>query len=291
MLFRSARIKGGGWAATHGGAIDGYRSNMIILPEHKLGVVVLSNSSTGEEPTQIIARQVLKVALEAKTGIRQPDVNAAESNFVDEPIESSVVAQWVGNYTTLLGYVRISSKDGKSLQVDALGHTAQLRERGDGRFGLSYKLLGLLPVNLGSLGTIGLSRRTLEGREVLVAHEGPREALAGERIATTAIDPDLRQFVDRHLGKYEVTNSGDGKVEITSVQFLEDNGVFIAEVGVADEKQTLRVVLKPISGTQAIALGPLGDRGEMVEALPNKNGQIEVQALGLTFRKVGLPAN
>ena len=286
-----ARIKGGGWAATHGGAIDGYRSHMIILPEHKLGVVVLSNSSTGEGPTQVIARQVLKVALEAKTGIRQPDVNAAESNFVDKPIESGVVAHWVGNYTTLMGYVRIYSKDGKSLQVDALGHTAQLRERGDGRFGLSYKLLGLLPVNLGSLGTIGLSRRTLEGREVLVAHEGPREALAGERIATTAIDPDLRQFVDRHLGKYEVTNSGDGKVEITSVQFLEDNGVFIAEVGVADEKQTLRVVLKPISGTQAIALGPLGDRGEMVEALPNKNGQIEVQALGLTFRKVGLPAN
>ena len=293
-----ARIKGGGWVATHAGAIDGYRSNMIILPEHKLGVVMLSNSSTGEEPMRIIARQVLKVALEAKAGIRQPDVKTAQSdatdgksNFVDKPIEPAVVARWVGNYTSLMGYVRIHSKDGKSLQIDALGHTAQLREREDGRFGLSYKLLGLLPVNLGNLGTIGLSRRTMDGREILVAHEGPREALAGERITTIAIASDIRRFVEQHLGKYEVTNSGDGKVEITSVQFLEDNGVFIAEVGVADEKQTLRVVLKPISGTQAIALGPLGDRGEMVEALPNKNGQIEVQALGLTFRKVGRPAN
>ena len=291
-----ARIKGGGWVATHAGAIDGYRSNMIILPEHKLGVVMLSNSSTGEEPMRIIARQVLKVALEAKAGIRQPDVKTAQSdatdgksNFVDKPIEPAVVARWVGNYTSLMGYVRIHSKDGKSLQIDALGHIAQLREREDGRFGLSYKLLGILPVNLGALGAIGFSRRALDGREVLVAHEGPREALAGERIPAAAMHPDLRRFVERHLGKYEVTNAGDGKVEITSVQFLEDNGVFIAEVGVADEKQTLRVVLKPISGTQAIALGPLSDRGEMVEALANKNGHIEVQALGLTFRKVGLP--
>ena len=291
-----ARIKGGGWVATHAGAIDGYRSNMIILPEHKLGVVMLSNSSTGEEPTRIIARQVLKVALQAKAGIRQPDVTTAQSdetdgksNFVDKPIEPAVVARWVGNYTSLMGYVRIHSKDGKSLQIDALGHTAQLREREDGRFGLSYKLIGILPVNLGALGAIGLSRQTLDGREVLVAHEGPREALAGERIPATAMHPDLRRFVEQHLGKYEVTNAGDDKVEITSVQFLEDNGVFIAEVGVADEKQPLRVVLKPISGTQAIALGPLSDRGEMVEALANKNGHIEVQALGLTFRKVGLP--
>lgn len=293
-----ARIKGGGWAATHSGAIDGYRSHMIILPEHKLGVVVLSNTSTAEEATQIIARQVLKVALQAKTGIRQPDAERPESDepggnssFVGKDLEPDVVAQWVGNYTTPLGYVRIYSTDGKSLQIDALGHTAQLRAREDGRFGLSYKLLGILPVNLGRLGAIALSRQTLDGREILVAQEGARAALAGERIPATAMQSELRRFVEQHLGSYEVIDAGEGKVEITSVRFLEDKGMLIAEVGVADGKQTLRVVLKPVSGTQAIALGPLADRGEMVEALPDKNGQIEVQAVGLTFRKIGSTAH
>jgi len=289
-----ARIRGGGWVAMHGGAIDGYRSNMTVLPEHKLGIVVLSNSSTAGESLQHIATQVLQVALEAKTGIRPPDAKAAGSDeaaggphFVGKPIKPDVIAQWVGDYTTRIGHVRIDSKDGKSLQAHALGHTFGLRERDDGRFGLSYKLMGLLPVNLGSLGTLGLSRRTLEGRDVLVIHEGPEEVLAGERLPAIEMSADLRQGFQQYIGKYEVANPGDGKVEVTGVRFLEDKGVFIAEVDVADDKKTLRIVLKPISPTRMMALGPLSDRGDMVEALPNQNGHIEVQAAGLTFRKVG----
>jgi len=293
-----AWIKGGGWVASHGGAIDGYRSSMIMLPEHKLGVVVLSNSSTADGPTRLIATEILKVALEAKTGIRQPDARTHQSNeadrksaFVDRSLEPNDIAKWVGNYTTLMGHVRIHSKDGKSLQLSAMGRTLELREREDGCFGLSYKLMGLFPMNLGTLGNVGFSRRTVDGRDILVARQGSAEALAGERLPDNAMRADLRRFVEQYIGNYEVIDSGDGKLEVSSVRLFEDNGVFIAEVRVTDQKQTLRLVLKPISSTQALALGPLSDRGEMIEAVPNRNGHVEVQAVGLTFRKVGQPSN
>jgi hypothetical protein len=188
-----------------------------------------------------------------------------------------------------MGYIHIYSKDGKTLQVDAFGHTAMLREREDGHLALSYKLMGILPVNLGELGGIGLARQTVDGHEVLIAHQGPRQALAGERMRAVPMDAGIRRFVDEHLGQYDVTDAGEGKVEIRSVRFLEENGVLIAEVKTADSNQVARVVLKPVTANLALALGPLADRGEVVEALSSGGGAVEVRALGLTFRKRASP--
>nr|WP_295782833.1 serine hydrolase domain-containing protein [Rhodoferax sp.] len=295
QLPDKASIRGGGVVAGHGGAIDGYRSYMGLLPEHKLGVVVLTNSTTGTEASQHIVEVVLRLALEAKTGTRAPNGSVGDAQlagtelpFVDKPLAPDVVQQWVGDYTTMMGYVCISSKDGKTLQADAMGHTLAVRERADGSMGLSYKLLGIVPVNLGRLGAMVLSRRTVEGREVLVARNGLREALAGERIhADPAMDAPTRRFIDQHLGRYELLDTGDGKIEVTSVRLLEENGLVIAEVAVAQDKQTLRVVLKPVGNGLAIALGALADQGEIVETLSDEKGHVDVRALGLTFRKVG----
>lgn len=289
-----ASLQGGGVVAEHGGAIDGYRSHVMILPDHKLGVVVLANSATGARPSQHIAEAILKLALEAKTGIHPPTSKAGgaqqaqgELPFVDKPLAPDLIQQWIGDYTTMLGYVRVHSKDGKTLQVDALGHTLALRERADGLWGLSYNWMGVLPVDLGHLGAMGLSRRTVEGRDVLVAHDGPRESLAGERLQVAAMNADTRRFVDQHLGRYELLDAGGGKVEVKSVQLLEHHGLLIAEVDVVQDEQILRIVLKPLGNRLAMALGPLADQGDIVEALPSEQGHVDLRALGLTFRKLG----
>lgn len=289
QLPDKSRISGGGLLAEHGGAIDGYRSELMMLPGHKLGVVVLSNSASGAEAVNDIALEVLKLALEAKTGLHASGTPSDGARFVEHPLAPALIDQWVGNYATTMGYIRVYSKDGKSLQVDALGHTVMLREREDGLWGLSYKLMGIVPVSLGNLGTIGLSRQTVDGRELLIAHQGPRQALAGERIRALPVDGNSRQFAEQHLGHYEVTDAGDGKLEIHGVRFLEENGVLIAEVKVADSDQMARVAVKPVTGNLALALGPLADRGEVVEALSSNSGSVEVRALGLTFRKLVPP--
>ncbi len=288
------RIPGAGLVAAHGGALDGYRSFMGILPDHKLGVAVLTNSTTGTEASQDIAEAVLRLALQAKTGVRAPEGDAAQtqqanagSPFVDKALTPETIAQWVGDYTTQMGYLHVDSPDGKTLQAQALGHTLALRERSDGSLGLSYKVLGLVPVNLGRIGAMGLVRRNVDGREVLVARNGQREALAGERIHATPLDADTRAFVNQHLGRYAPLDAGTEKIELTSIQLLEENGLLIAELGNANDKQTLRVVLKPVGNRMAMALGVLADQGEMIEALPDAQGHVDVRASGLTFRKLG----
>ena len=62
-----------GKVASRGGGILQFHSYLIILPEHKLGVVVLSNSTGGGSMVGKVAVETLKLALEAKTGIKPPD--------------------------------------------------------------------------------------------------------------------------------------------------------------------------------------------------------------------------
>ena len=65
-------IKNAGPVAHHGGATLYHRSQLIILPEQKLGVVVLANSGSSASVVNKVATETLKLALEAKTGITQP---------------------------------------------------------------------------------------------------------------------------------------------------------------------------------------------------------------------------
>ncbi|HAT30691.1 MAG TPA: serine hydrolase [Janthinobacterium sp.] len=277
-------IAGGGAAAWHNGSLDGYRSYMLVLPEKKLGVVVLSNSSTAMGPAKEIAAGLMRVALEAKTGIHQPDEKPARPAFVDKPLAPEALRQWVGDYTSPMGHLRVYSPDGKSLRADALGHTLDLRERVDGRFGLSYKLLGMLPVNLGEFGRMGLSRRLVAGRELLLTNDGAGEYLAGERLEPAAADALTRDFVDKYLGDYEIANR-DGEVpELSHVRLLQENGLFLAEVSGADG--TVRMVLRPVGVGRALLQGPLADSGDMVQALPDENGRARVLAMGFVLRKV-----
>lgn len=64
-------IKNAGPVAHHGGATLYHRSQLIILPEQKLGVVVLANSASAGSVVNKVATETLKLALEAKTGITQ----------------------------------------------------------------------------------------------------------------------------------------------------------------------------------------------------------------------------
>lgn len=62
--FGGIDIKNAGTVAHHAGATIHYHGMLIILPEHKLGAVVLSNSATSGPAVNKIAEEMLKLALE-----------------------------------------------------------------------------------------------------------------------------------------------------------------------------------------------------------------------------------
>jgi CubicO group peptidase (beta-lactamase class C family) len=272
-------IENAGPVAHHAGGIGMFHSQMYLLPQHKLGVVVLANSSTAAGVVDHIATEALTLALEAKTGIRQPE--HGKTTWTDEPLPAEILRDYVGDYTTVAGPVRISA-DGNGLRAEAAGHSFKLRQRSDGLFGLDYALLGLISVDLGTLSEIGFSRRSIAGRELLVGRFGTQEMLVGQRIAPPA---SLGAWQQR-LGHYEITNmDGDPKV-IARIHLTEERGFLIIELTSLEESGlTPRTVLMPLSNSEALLLGPLADSGETVRSV-TVNGVEQLAYSGYLARKI-----
>jgi len=251
----SSTIENAGPVAHHAGSTTLFHSQMYILPEHKLGVVVLANSSTAKQVVDHVATEALSLALEAKSGIRQPKHERPGESTA--PIPEPLLEAFAGDYATLAGHVHIF-RDGGKLRAEGLGHRFNLLPGSDGLFHLDYALLGLIHIDLGSLGDLGLARRTLEGRDLLVARAGAQELLVGERIAPP---PDLKAWGDR-LGDYRITNLDGDHNPFRRIRLLEERGFLLLELVLADTGQPMTVPLRPVSDDSALLLATLGDGGD-----------------------------
>ncbi|MBK7002596.1 MAG: beta-lactamase family protein [Rhodoferax sp.] len=259
-LGKSA-IHNGGPVAHHGGSIGMFRSALYVLPRHKLGVVVLGNSNTAEGVVDRVATETLKLALQAKTGIEQPAYQ--QPGWVDAALPEQALRDFPGDYTTTFGLVRVRTH-GQGLKAQALGKSFDFRQRSDGLLGIDYALFGFIHLNLGPIGEIGLVRRSVAGRELLFSRVGAQEMLVGQRITPPL---DLEPWRKR-LGDYAITNLGSDPQVAQRISLVEEHGYLMLAISTIDAPgETLRLILMPVSDTQALLLGPLAQGGETVSVV------------------------
>jgi CubicO group peptidase (beta-lactamase class C family) len=275
-------LQGAGVVAHHAGSIEGFRSQLYLLPQHKLGVVVLANSDTATPVVDRVATETLAAALEVKTGIRQPTFKRAAPS--DQPVPEATAAALVGDYTTLAGPARVLREGGR-LRIEAAGRTFNLVQRTDGLFAIDYAVLGVLHLDLGTLADISLSLRRVDGHDVLVASVGAQEMLVGERVEPPA---DLGKWRGR-LGEYRITNLGRDRQLIDRIRLTEQRGFLVAELTMTDSPgQTGRLLLMPLSDTEAILLGALNNAGETVR-VQMIDGEERLVASGYQARRIPAP--
>ncbi|MDH4133844.1 MAG: beta-lactamase family protein, partial [Gammaproteobacteria bacterium] len=90
-------IKGGGRQAWHNGGTKAFLSQMALLPDKKLGVVVIANADCAGNVVYEAAEEALKLALEVRDGITQPPkVLAPEISLPRETL-----AGYVGDYSLM----------------------------------------------------------------------------------------------------------------------------------------------------------------------------------------------
>jgi CubicO group peptidase (beta-lactamase class C family) len=276
----ASTIQGAGPVAHHAGAMIHYRAQLYALPEHKLGVVVLANSGSAGRSVDHVATEALTLALEAKTGIRQPKPEKVVP--AAQPWAAEKMQPYVGDYTTQFGHIRIHL-DGDSLRADALGRTFNLVPRNDGLLGIEYKLLGLLHIDLGPVDVIGFTRRNVAGRDVLVASVGAQEMLLGERIAPPK---DIEAWRKR-LGRYEIANAGDDYTFVDKLALTEERGFVIVELTITDQiGPPQRLVLQPLSDHSAMLLGPLADGGGTLRCATAEGGTEQCSFAGYALKRV-----
>ncbi len=139
--------------AWHSGGEGMWNSLLYTLPEHNLGVVVLSNSAEAAgAPEFQIAMTVLEQALELKTGLEKPAVVAPEV----VSLSARELLRYAGRYTTDLGRMDIRV-DGDDLYADLFGQSFRLLPHSEGRFSIE----GL------DCSDAQLTIRTVDGRTAL----------------------------------------------------------------------------------------------------------------------------
>lgn len=251
-------IRDAGPVAHHAGATAYFQSQLYLLPQHKLGVAVLANSSTARQAVDRVATEALALALQMKTGIRQPPFVVPPRS--GEPVPAALREAMAGDYTTLAGPLRVVAS-GTALKADIGGRRFELVPRSDGLLALEYALLGILRVDLGPLSDAGLSLRRIDGRELLVARVGEQEMLVGEKLGAP---PPLGAWAQR-LGDYELLEPDAEPQKIEGFRLFEDRGFLVAQLKLGNPASLVpRLVVRPVSDAQAAVLGVLAEGGEAV---------------------------
>lgn len=259
-------IRNAGIVAHHSGGTILFHSQLIALPKHKLGIVVLANSAESREAVNKIATEVLKLALEAKAGLEQPDKDSLQK---ENPVEALAPEAYVGRYATIAGLVSVT-QHGDRLKARAFGETLQLRPREDGRLSMQYRLLGLLPIGLDELEGVGLYLKRVSGHEVLTAALYGEEIYAGEKIATPPLPDSWRDRV----GNYRISNLDDDIELLKDIRLIIEDELMVLEFEtLLSDGFTNRLPLNPVSDTEAIifGLGPSG--GESIQVVETQNGE------------------
>lgn len=133
----------------HGGGIDGFASEMALLPETKIGIVILSNSSLGETLGQFMRYKLTELLYGmAPQGSKQvairyqgqvEELTAMTAMFASAHVDAKAITPYLGNYEH--GW-RVERRDDETLWMARNGWEFQLLPTPDGYIVSSGVALG-----------------------------------------------------------------------------------------------------------------------------------------------------
>ncbi|MFA5073638.1 MAG: serine hydrolase domain-containing protein [Nitrospirota bacterium] len=271
-------IQNAGTVAHHAGTTLMFRSQIIMLPQHKLGVIVLANSSTAGRAVARIATQALSEALEVKTGIKQPSY--VRSKRADVILPPYIRDQYAGYYASLLGMAAIIPRS-DHFQVEAMKRNFRLVPLANSRFGVQYVLFGLFPFSFRALDLYEISYGSISGHEILKATIHNSDLLIAEKIQPTPIP---QAWLDR-MGAYTIVNLENDLPVLENIKLFYEDGFLIMECSLPFlMKGTMRYPLKPLTNTEAVLAGLGRGLGETISVV-TINGKEMLSYSGYVLEK------
>lgn len=162
----------------HGGVLFGYKSDMVFLPNHGVGAVILTNSDTGGYLTGLLRRRLLEVVFDvkpkaverAKMALAQRAANIAKNRErLVVPADPTVVSKLAAHYISpALGELRVRAQnDATVLDFGTWRSAVASRRNDDG----TTSLISITPTVFGFNFVIG----ERDGKRVLIIREAQHE--------------------------------------------------------------------------------------------------------------------
>jgi len=271
------RIPGSGPMVRHGGTTLAFAAELVLLPQHELGVAVLANADGSRFIVSRLAEEILTRTLSGMPDSRLPSVLLAEWDRRRVESEPGEIA---GNYATDFGLISIKPEDAK-LCACMVGKTVDLIPYPNDWFGLGRDAGGALPPGFMALAKMRFQTRVIDGREVVVAKHGDKVSILGDKVPESPI-PDA--WLAR-VGKYELLNP-DEDFPLTDPRIrLRDGQLCMSYRLPKLSPKTIQVPIRPISDTEAIILGLGRTRGETLR-VTREDGAERVRYSGFIGRKL-----
>lgn len=270
-------IQHAGTVAHHAGATLYHRAQLAVLPEVKLGIIVLSNTDSAQQSVNTVATEALKLALEIKTGRKQPERPQLPTG---DYLSTAELEAYQGYYATMAGPGRLKVADGY-LKAELMDRSFRLAPRSDKKLQLQYRLLGLFPVNLGELGRYGVGRALIDGHELLTVSDQDVELVIGEKVKPLPLSPTWQQ----RLGHYRIANLGNDTQFADEITLRVVDGLLLLDYTLLEfGRARISQVIRPVSDTEAVIAGFWRGAGETVRVLI-ENGQEQLVFAGYRLER------
>jgi CubicO group peptidase (beta-lactamase class C family) len=162
----------------HGGSLFGYKSDMVFLPDHGVGALILTNSDTGAYLTGLLRRRLLEVLFDgnpeaveqAKVALAQRTANIAKNRErLVVPADAAVVSKLAGHYVSpALGELRVRTQPGATVFDFGTWHTAMASRRNDDG---TTSLISIDP----TIGGFNFVVSERDGKRALIVREAQHE--------------------------------------------------------------------------------------------------------------------
>lgn len=245
----------------HTGGAFPHQAFIAQLPEHKLGVVMLSNSMEGKQFMTELGRETLALMLAAKRGgAPEHDPDSVPGKSVQ--LTGSRLAHYTGSYTAFGQLVAFRQK-GQGLETSLNGHTFQLLPTSEDTFLVRARALGVFSFPLTKL---RLRFDNIDNQEVALLTGFPAPVMF-TRIPERPVPKAWHQ----RLGSYSLDTQGE-PFEISDLELKIENDVLVMQGKLrgrfTDGPVTpLRIPLLPVSDTEAVVWGLGNGEGGTVRVL------------------------
>jgi CubicO group peptidase (beta-lactamase class C family) len=211
--------------------LTGFEVSIRTFPQHHLSVVAISNSSSESDNFRELVKSISDTALREKAQVPPRDKQvlrapaeqlALPAGFTSAPVQSA--------YATPAGLI-VPDIDGNAFDFNLGGFGLRANLRPDGWYRLRYRLLGMIPLNLGFIENVLIAPVSHTDRngaveQLMLYSAGSEVGLMGSTITSTSIAGDAG---DVWLGEYEISNPDamSDSAKVSDIEVVREDGMLL----------------------------------------------------------------
>jgi CubicO group peptidase (beta-lactamase class C family) len=233
----------GGKVIWHDGGTPNFFSLMVLIPQRKLGLTILTNSSTGALMNHALSVEILRLLLNENHRITVP--TSQETPHPD--ISPQKMRSMTGRFYSISGIINVFIS-GKHLIAKLPSGTFRLKPHSDGWFGVIFMLFGFLPLNLKKLAMVSIGVSEINGEKVFAFEQLGFRSAQGQQYRLLRSSEVWKQ----RTGEYVCVNEKSPRLKSFKLIDTPDG---LALSAVVDKIGRLKLFLDVVNDSEAITMG------------------------------------